>query len=525
MRKDEALCFLAACADEGVWRFARLQILARHLILAFVVAGLMASPLSGARTALGPLPRFLIITGTRTEGDVPSPLTEFLDLRTGFSRMAFRTGESEAQQGFDGVGWVAGNGITNSVDLPALIADALSRAWLDRAGWRQTGVPGTRRRLVPRGGSPLVLFFGAGGRIDHAVINDDDGPLTVTFSDWREIGSVGYPFRQEAVDATGQRTIIQAERIDPRASLGPHDLDRPASVSHAELAGEAPATVPIRFLGSSKSHILVRATVNGVPSLLIFDTGAANYLTTDAALKFAVHAIGGINLGGVGESSTTGGFATIDSIALGSAALRNETVIVGPSPFPKVNGKASEIDGAVGYEFLTAFITTIDYPGSTFTFASRGGGLRPGGVRVRFYSDGHSIYVPATIEGRTGMFRLDTGSGDTIAVFSDYAGKLGVRGGATIADGAGGIGGMVKEKPGTIGSFSLGGLTFRQLPVHLSQTKAGAFASRSLAGNLGAGVLQCYRLTFDYAGRSIWFAPKPTLPTCGRGANISSARR
>lgn len=469
-------------------------------------------------------PRALVITGMRIEGDSPSPFIQVIDLQTGHSRMTFKMGEADTQSGFDGMDWVAPNGLTNSIDLPALVADSRSHAWLDRAGWRDAGATGSPLRVVPPGGSPLTLFYGADRRVVRAVIDSDGGARTVTFGDWRPLGSMEYPFRREEVDATGQRTVLQAEKVEQRATLNPRALKRPAPVRHAELTAHSPVIVPIVLTGTKKSHILVQATVNGAPSSLIFDTGAANYLTTDAAPRFAVRTTGGINLGGVGESSSTGGYATVDRIALGAAALRNETMIVGPSPFPKVDGKAASIDGFTGFEFLAEFITTIDYPGEKLVFATRDGGVHPAGVRLRFYSDGHSVYVPATIEGRDGMFRLDTGAGDTITVFRDYAHRFALKATALEHAGSGGLGGSAKLRGGTLRSFSIGGLRFSQLPVQFSEDKAGAFASRSLAGNIGGQVLQCYRLTFDYAARSVWFDPAPTLSTCGGGASVVSAK-
>jgi hypothetical protein len=489
-------------------------------------SAILASAIASLATAAAnAAPGALIITGTRTEGGVASPLIKALDLRTGFSRLTYRMGESEAQEGFDGMGWVAANGITNSIDLPALIADARSRAWLDRTGWRETQAPGTRRRIVPSGGSPLTLTFGADRHVKRAVIDTDDGHLTITFKDWRRLGPFSYPFRQETVDDTGQQVVIAADKIDVRPGLGGGRLDRPASRSHAELTGKAPATVPMTLFGSSKSHILVHGTIDGIAAPLIFDTGAANYVTADAAPKYSLHPTGGINLGGVGESSTTAGYATVGRIALGNAALRNETIVVGPSPFGPSNGKPAEVDGFTGYEFLAEFITTIDYPGSTMSFAPMSALSHPSGVKIRFYSDGHSIYVPVNIEGRTALVRLDTGSADTVTIFPDYARKFGISSSAPVNVGGGGVGGTVKEQAGTVANLSLGGLTFRQLPVHLSQNKTGAFVSRSLAGNVGAGILQCYRLTFDYPGRTIWFDPRPTLPNCGHGAKVTAAGR
>jgi hypothetical protein len=78
----------------------------------------------------------VILEGTMTEGGVPGSFEKTIDLRTGNSRMLQETGPMRGMTGFDGVAWNAGNGIVNSVDLPPLVEDARSRAFVDRAGWR-----------------------------------------------------------------------------------------------------------------------------------------------------------------------------------------------------------------------------------------------------------------------------------------------------------------------------------------------------------------------------------------------------
>ena len=61
----------------------------------------------------------------------------------------------------------------------------------------------------------------------------------------------------------------------------------------------------------------------------------------------------------------------------------------------------------------------------------------------------------------------------------------------------------------TLSHFKLAGADFRELPANLSQNRAGSFASRTLAGNIGGGVLRCYRITFDYPARFLTFQTAP----------------
>jgi hypothetical protein len=71
------------------------------------------------------------------------------------------------------------------------------------------------------------------------------------------------------------------------------------------------------------------------------------------------------------------------------------------------------------------------------------------------------------------------------------------------------VGGRVSARRITLSRFKVAGVEFRNLPGWVSQTKAGSFASRTLAGNLGGGVLRCFRLTFDYEARTMDFESPP----------------
>lgn len=477
----------------------------------------------------------LRITGTRTEGNVPSSFETVIDLRSGFSRMVQQRGPERVFSGFDGEPWVAGNGIVTVVDLPALVADARAHAFVDRAAWRTlsftpqapviAGDPaaGGAVRYRPSEASDVEVIVDPKTHLTQQVtIETDDGPLITRYDDWRRVGPLLYPFHQVETDNTGETTILQAASVIALQSVDPAAFVRPPASPHGRLNVGKSATVPIQLIGSTQSHIVTPAKIDGVDAHLMFDTGAANYVTTDAAPQFHLTTFGGLNLSGVGSSSTTGGFARVGSISLDSAELRDETVIVGPSPFPAQNGHPAAADGFTGYEFLSEFRTTLDYAGKSITFTRFDDPFAATGTTVPFYSDGHSIYVSASVEGRPGLFRLDTGDGHVITIFPDYAKRNDLHPTESEArTGGGGLGGAVRAKKGKLSSFSFAGLHFADLPVDFSQNETGAFASRSLAGNMGAGILQCYRITFDYRARNITFDPKPDTPNCGRGATVT----
>ncbi len=460
----------------------------------------------------------VILEGTMTEGGVPGRFAKTIDLRTGNSRMLHETGPMRAVTGYDGVTWNAANGIVNSVDLPPLEQDARSQAFVDRAGWRsESGFtiskadPSNHAEVVhyvPAGGSEVEVTFDLTDHlVRQVVVQTEDGPLTITYSDWRRVRKVSFPFRRVETSNTGETTTFEVKRVRLLSKLPPDSLARPASSPHGRLVSVEGARIPFRYAGW---HILVSARVNDVPADVVFDTGAANYFSPAWAEQFGLKVSGGLNLSGVGESSTAGGYAVAKNISLGSAELSDEVVLVGPLPWDARPGQP-EPAGSVGFEFLAEFRTTIDYPAQTISFAEFGQPVpNDAGTTVPFYSDGHSIYIEAEVDGHHGLFRLDTGDGGTVTLFAAFAKRndlyQGI--GENVISGAG-VGGKVRARKVTLSSFKLAGTDFRELPANVSQNKAGTFASRTLAGSLGGGVLRCYRITFDYPARFLTFQAAP----------------
>jgi predicted aspartyl protease len=314
-------------------------------------------------------------------------------------------------------------------------------------------------------------------------------------------------------DNVGETTVLELQRVELLPRIPTNDLARPDAVAHGRVLSGQSATIPFTYVGARKSHLLVAAKVNDADTRLVFDTGGANYFSPSAAHRFGLKVFGGINLSGPGESSTSGGFASVDKISIGSAELRDEIVMVGPMPF---GGGPDVPDGLAGYEFLSEFRTTIDYPAQTITFVPFD---RPPSTeaKIPFYSDGHSIYIEAEFDGQRGLFIVDTGAGHTIMLFPHFARQHGLYqsldGKAVVT--SGGVGGAVTARPIELAEFTLGGVKFRSIPAQLSQNVAGAFASRSLAGSLGGGILRCFRITIDYRGRWLTLALPPNpAPVC-----------
>lgn len=362
-------------------------------------------------------------TGQVISGGEPGSFDLVADLRTGFSRMLVSNGGLLDDSGFDGEIWDRQNGIVTVADLPSLLQDARSEAFASRNGWWATsagaGWTADRARVrrafdvvtvMPFEGSSIQVWLNRRTHLIARLLFDTDaGPVSSAFSDWREVAGVKIPFRRVDTDATLQITTMIVRTATVERVLQPGALVRPSAVSHRSDVGAAPVVVPFVYTGFDRGHVVVPARMGGKPVNVIFDSGGANYIAPPAASRLGLRTGGGINIGGVGTSSVSGGFADVREISVGRAGLRNQSVIVGPLPYPALHPRAGlSIDGLIGFEFLSEYRTTFDYEHRTVAFASFDAPKVGVGVTLPFQSDGHSIYVAATVEGVPGLFRLDT---------------------------------------------------------------------------------------------------------------------
>lgn len=465
-------------------------------------------------------------SGKLIAGGQPNDFTEIIDRTSGHNRIVTRAGEFTDDMGFDGEIWDKQNGIVSVADLPSLVADAVTQAYIDRDGWWDTAVPTRMTHLetrssasadavvvVPAGGSAVVVWI---DRQTHLITkleaDTDSGPTTTELSDWRAVGGLRIPFKRVTEDSSGAKTtwLVEAVSLDPRA---PGDAVARSSPDKRGLLDASGLAVPFEFSAFDSGHIIVKAMVNGQSAHLIFDTGAANYLTPATAARLGLRIGGSVSIGGIGTGSETGGFATVSKVRIGSATLTDQSVMVGPLPFVATHPRRGlDVDGLAGSEFLSEFQTTIDYPGRVIIFRPIGSPAPRGSRSLHYYSDGHNIYVEAIVGGVPGLFRVDKGDGGTITLFSNFAAAHGLfaREGQSSTL-SGGVGGHIPVRKVTSRSFSLAGFVLKNVPTDVSETKAGTFASRSIAGSLGAGLLSRFKVTFDYLAHSVSFAPRPGM--------------
>jgi membrane-associated protease RseP (regulator of RpoE activity) len=503
------------------------------LIPAYATDGAARGVLRDAAAALGTTPQSgaLYEQGSITMAGQTGRYSSWLDFSNGQSIAHLAVGPLVLDSGYDGEAWTALNGSTTVNNLPGQQAENVTNVYLARNEWASptTGVAiedaGTagdagrtyrRVRIIPSGGVPVTMWFDTSthllGRTDF---EGDGGTVIDHYSDYRSVAGLRVAFRDVTQRPNG--TIITTVATTAAIRPLPSDaLARTPPVERGSIAG-APAPVPFRLSYGSTGNIVLPVSIAGrAPVPMVFDTGGRNVLTPQGAQALGFAGSGGLDIGGVGSSAERAGIANVGTIAAGNATLTGQQALVLPLPYAlSVLFPGETVDGLIGFEMLSNFQTTIDYAKQTMTFASFADPLPPpaNAAVLHLLSDGSTPYVEAEIDGVKGLFEMDTGNAGSIVIFKSFADAHGLfRNAKTLTYvSAGGVGGQLTSQSLRARSFTLAGATMQAPVLELTDQKAGAFSSRTVAGNVGAQVLRRFTIQLNFRDATGAFAPNAHL--------------
>ena len=276
---------------------------------------------------------------------------------------------------------------------------------------------------------------------------------------------------------------------------------RPDVVAKSEAV-----VVPIRV---RSGHVYVDVEINGQgPFHFLFDTGAVNVLTPDAAKRLALSVRNGVEVTGTGGLQS-GGVATVDAVTLHGVTLSKQTFYL--LALPPGTSDDAPVDGLIGFEWLNRFPARLDYAGGTLTLFT---GAYPPETETRPASRllfrGRIPEVDGRIDGVDGRFTIDTGSAASLTLAAPFVAEhdLAARYHAVTRVMSGrGIGGPVYALAARAEQLDFGGVTARRPVTFLSQQKSGTSARKDTAGNIGFGVLRQFTILFDYPRKRISFSP------------------
>ena len=336
------------------------------------------------------------------------------------------------------------------------------------------------------------------------------GPTTTvsTYANYQPVDGLMIPRTNHTQSNDGNSSDSTVTQAIANPAGAADRLAKPASNVHdfSIVGGATSTTVPIDLVDN---HVYLSLMLNGKgPYRFIYDTGGANIVDPAVAQEIGATGHGSIQGGGVGSTTESVSFAKVDTMQIGDATLRDQLFGVAPTRMGFGISGGRPVDGLIGFEVLSRFITTFDYAGKSVTLAMPGNApAAPTGSNTSpFVLDGRQPQFACSIDGIASQCTLDTGARDSISLFSPFLAEHPQVVPATLS-GIGvngyGFGGPALGKLGRLQSVAFGGFTLRNVIGDFTSQTKGAFAEPFVAANVGGNLFRRFTLTLDYGKQTM----------------------
>lgn len=422
-------------------------------------------------------------------------------------------GKFDRISGFDGkVAWETDlSGAPYALDFGDR-ASLLMTGWLISGYWLSKRAPLTFSRSTAQDFELSVRLSGTemSGTITldpdtrlptQFVQTDGEDPRRIRFSRWNNELGFWFPHRIEITEA-GMAYTMDFTRAQASADATMYSMPK-WTASDTRFDPSAPAHV--ETMKSRSGHLLVRPYVGGKSvGWFLFDTGAGSMvLDSKIADELGTQPFGRIPARGVAGTVVTR-FRRGAAFELGRITLTDPVYVeLDLRPISQILG--TQISGIVGFDLLRRSVVEYDVrTGSLAIYDPNGFTLPKGGWETLRLSSRHPT-ISCRFEGdRQGVFRLDTGSNDTVIFHGPTVEKLRLLEGRTLRTvPLGGVGGMTSAKAGKIAYFEIAGYRFEAPNARFADTKIGAFGEGYLDGNVGQRFLDPFTIYLDYPNQRI----------------------
>ena len=342
--------------------------------------------------------------------------------------------------------------------------------------------------------------------LEKSIVKEPDVERHTRFLDYREVNGLKRSFRQEMeILPIGQKMTIQLTRFESHIEIEPSVFEPPGEdvKDYRFIDGESAENVPFTFLAD---HIFIPVNMKGKERLWALDSGASISVVDSAfAAELGLKAEGDIKGSGAGNTLQ---FSFVDLPPFRMKGIEFNEQKAASAGFLKPYAHRHfgfEVVGILGYDFLSRFVTRIDYASETLSFYDPDAfEYRGDGVVLEAPLMGNTFSLPVTVDGTySGTWSLDLGAGGVSFhyPFADEHGFLDLEGIDGLGFGAGGESGKRTVEFQTI---EWAGFTIRNplIGMPLEQGE-GAFRRRELVGNLGNSLFRHFVLYLDYERQQV----------------------
>ena len=317
-----------------------------------------------------------------------------------------------------------------------------------------------------------------------------------TFGDYRDASGFHVPFTIADVSESGVWNA-RVNAVETPSSIATDAFAPPPEPNDASLGGIAAVDLiaPIEYP-------TVAVSLNGAaPLRFLLDTGGQNVISPSAAKHLGIDVVGGGTVGGGGAGLAKVRYATVRSVRVGAAEMRDQ-------PFIVLDVHGSPFDGIIGYELLARFAARIDFRHQRLQLARDGRAFARAGVEVPMVFNERQPQVDGDVDGIPATLAIDTGSPPAVIVYAPFvrAHDLITRYHALPArETYSGVGGPVRTYLASARELRLGEQRIDDVPLLLADAKAGGEANPTIAANIGDDILRRFTVVLDYRAGMIRF--------------------
>lgn len=336
-----------------------------------------------------------------------------------------------------------------------------------------------------------------------SIIKQPDIQIHTFFSDYRDVKGVKHTFHEETeIIPRDKKEIIQLSKYEVNIEVNPLRFEPPENDAkdYQFLKGESAEGISFQFV---ENNIFIPLTINCEKRLWLLDNGASmSVIDEDYASVLGLKSEGKIKGFGI-ENIFDLSFVRLPPYRMEGLQFNTQTIF----SFQGLSDVFYEPDvvGILGYDFLSRFVTKIDYARQKISFYNPETFIYKGkGCVIEAPLKDKTFNVVMTVDGKySGKWRLDLGAFD-VSFHFPFASKNGftdIRGIDRISTG---LGGEHLERTLQFKTIQLGNFTITNPLISIPfERSKGSNASRELVGNIGNSLLRHFVIYLDYNHQQI----------------------
>jgi hypothetical protein len=366
--------------------------------------------------------------------------------------------------------------------------------------------------LTPDGGYSCKIFIDRSTWLTAMMeIEAMTGTVEQRFHDYRPSGGIMIPFRTVTTQrAMGQSIEVRTLTVEINSPVDPAVFLPPGGLADdfSFVSGGDSASIEFSYV-NRHIYMPVRIGNSGTERLFLLDSGAGMTMIDEDLASVL-----GLEPGGTIPGAGAGGMADfrmtrIPGFNTDGVQFEEQTVIIYPIAGLTEHYSGIETGGILGYDFLSRFVTRIDFEKRMITLYRPGSQPSVEGADTVQAPLLHKLFSVAAILDGTyeGTFLIDTGANSSVLQkpFVDANGLLDGR--KTVDISVAGAGGEDRASVARFSSIHIGetGLDSPVFTVPLGGRGIGAF--EGISGVIGNDILERFTVWLDYGNQIVVLKP------------------